>query len=265
MKYFWCLIAFVLPFIACNKQNPPEPISRLAGWAVRGSDTVKVVYNPDNTVKQLQKQAFWTNFFYEGGMLVKKENVSRSANLSYREDYWYKEGKLVRVDYHSFQTFPVVFDHDSLVYNAENKLAEVHKITREGQSDLITKTVHVMEWEGDNIRRITYFNHSPEGVVKQGVSLVMSYNTTPNFLHETIKGGFSKTEFDYEFLNANSIDKVTIYGFGVSNGYPMVHTRTYNYFTTNGRVDSIGILTEIDDGGAGVFPPSTRTIAFYFE
>jgi len=161
LKTIGCLTVLTITLSACRKNNaPPSPPVDywLVSSIIRGTDTTRLTYHPNRTVKQVNEANDSFSVVYENGRIKQfvylMENVK---NLPFKS-FSYNGDHLVRISQYGWnlQNEWVILDYDSLVYKNGN-LAEYHQV-----NGGVRSRVNKFTWEGKNIMKDEGFDVDQE-------------------------------------------------------------------------------------------------------
>lgn len=164
LKTLGYLTALILTLSACKKNDAP-PAPKVDYWLVssmmRETDTIRLTYNTDRTVKQVTESSDSFKVVYENGRIKQFVFLSENVkNLPY-QSFTYKGQDLVRINQYGWNMNDqwVILDYDSLVYK-NSRLAEYHQI-----SGGIRSRVNKFTWEGGNITKEEGFDVNLEAEI----------------------------------------------------------------------------------------------------
>src|SRR5882672_5381803 len=155
LKSLGCLTVLILTLSACKKNDAPPAPPPVEYWLVssmmRETDTIRLTYNADRTVKQVNESAFNDSFkvIYENGRISKFIYLAENVKDLPFQSFKYNGNNLVRIDQYGWnmENKWVVLDYDSLVYK-NGRLEEYHQVNGGVRSRCSKLT-----WEDSNITK----------------------------------------------------------------------------------------------------------------
>ena len=245
-KTLLSLMAIAMLAASCSDNDNPAPepkpgeVWAFTGWDNKFSDEddssfMRVTYNADSTVKETKEwdkgstDTLFSYFTYFEGKMTRYETKNGANAKELNTSYFYKDGKLARMTYHTEEPGDAVRSYDTLIYNTAGKLVQVDNIVTV-QPEYNNKK-YFITWNGENISRIELHRNN-NGVYSLTETEVYTADNTPNIVSKMLKDDylFKVDGISYEYFCANNITKVEMTETG--SDFRKVRTATITY---NGR------------------------------
>jgi hypothetical protein len=170
LKTIGCLTVMALTLSACRKKDTPPapPVDHwLISSIIRGTDTTRLTYHSNRTVKQVNEANDSCRIVYENGRIKQFVYLMEYVKDLPFKSFSYNGDNIVRISQYGWnlQDEWVILDYDSLVYKS-GRLAEYHQI-----SGGVRSRVNKFTWEGKNIIKEEGFD------VNQDVDIPVYMNT----------------------------------------------------------------------------------------
>lgn len=170
LKTLGCLMVLIIALSACKKKDAPltPPIDHwLVSSMIKGTDTIRLSYHSNRTLKQVNAVNDSFKVVYENGRIRQFVYLMEYVKGLPFRSFIYSGENIVRINQYGWnlQDEWVILDYDSLVYK-NGRLAEYHEI-----SGGVRSRVNKFTWEEKNITKEEGFD------VNQGADVPAYVNT----------------------------------------------------------------------------------------